>query len=63
MSLSPDTVSLRTVRGKVLEDLPTVETIDLSGNRLTDESLMPLALKLDKIITLVTLQQYSLNCV
>ena len=39
----------------VLEDLPTIETIDLSDNRLTDESLMPLVLKLPVLKNLTSL--------
>lgn len=39
----------------VLEELPTVETIDLSDNRLTDVSLLPLVSKLDKLPHLTAL--------
>jgi hypothetical protein len=37
---------------EVLEYLPTVETIDLSDNRLIDLSLLPLVSKLDKLPSL-----------
>jgi Leucine-rich repeat (LRR) protein len=40
---------------EVLESLPLVETIDVSDNRLTDKSLMTLAVKLKSLSSLTHL--------
>lgn len=40
---------------QVVERLPAMQTIDLSDNRLTDKTLMPLALKLHKLTNLTHL--------